>query len=138
MTNDVEALDSLVTDSVVTLFQSGLTLIGTIGILLVPRPEARAADVLRAAAAWSGSLWFRIVSAGAFRRTRETIGAITADLQETLSGIRVVRSFAQERAHEARFAELNEDNREANMSHRAAQRRVLPEPWKCSPAWRSR
>ncbi|HEY2200900.1 MAG TPA: ABC transporter transmembrane domain-containing protein, partial [Solirubrobacteraceae bacterium] len=35
MTNDVEALDSLVTDSVVTLFQSGLTLLGTVGILLV-------------------------------------------------------------------------------------------------------
>src|SRR5262245_53329960 len=34
ITNDVEALDSLVTDSVVTLFQSGLTLIGTVGILL--------------------------------------------------------------------------------------------------------
>ena len=34
MTNDVEALDSLVTDSVVTLFQGGLTLIGTIGVLI--------------------------------------------------------------------------------------------------------
>ena len=34
MTNDVEALDSLVTDSVVTLFQGGLTLIGTLVILL--------------------------------------------------------------------------------------------------------
>jgi len=34
MTNDVEALDSLVTDSVVTLFQSGLTLLGTIAILI--------------------------------------------------------------------------------------------------------
>ena len=34
MTNDVEALDSLVTDSVVTLFQAGLTLIGTIVILI--------------------------------------------------------------------------------------------------------
>ena len=34
MTNDVEALDSLVTDSVVTLVQSGLTLLGTIVILL--------------------------------------------------------------------------------------------------------
>ena len=34
MTNDVEALESLVTDSVVTLFQSGLTLIGAIGVLL--------------------------------------------------------------------------------------------------------
>ncbi len=34
ITNDVEALDSLVTDSVVTLFQSSLILFGTIGILL--------------------------------------------------------------------------------------------------------
>ena len=49
MTNDVEALDSLVTDSVVTLFQSGLTLLGTVGILLYPRRQARAADVLRPA-----------------------------------------------------------------------------------------
>ena len=34
MTNDVEALESLVTDSVVTLFQAGLTLVGAIGVLL--------------------------------------------------------------------------------------------------------
>ena len=40
MTNDVEALDSLVTDSVVTLFQSGLTLIGAIVILLYPRSSS--------------------------------------------------------------------------------------------------
>ena len=63
-----------------------------------------------------GSLWFRLASAGAFRRTRETIGSITAYLQETLSGIRVVRSFAQEPFHEAQFAERNLDNREANMT----------------------
>ena len=49
ITNDVEALESLVTDSVVTLFQAGLTLIGAIGVLVVPRPEARAVDVLRRA-----------------------------------------------------------------------------------------
>ncbi len=42
------------------------------------------------------SLVFRIASADAYRRTRETIGAITAYLQETLSGIRVVRTFGQE------------------------------------------
>ena len=46
-----------------------------------------------------GSLAFRIASADAYRRTRETIGAITAYLQETLSGIRVVRAFAQEPRH---------------------------------------
>src|SRR5204863_871422 len=35
MTNDVEALDSLVTDTVVTLFQATLTLVGSIVILLL-------------------------------------------------------------------------------------------------------
>jgi ABC-type multidrug transport system fused ATPase/permease subunit len=116
MTNDVEALDSLVTDSVVTLFQAGLTLLGTIGILLYLDVQLALITFCVLPLLLAGSLWFRIVSAGAFRRTRETIGAITAYLQETLSGIRVVRSFAQEPVHEHRFAELNADNRDANMT----------------------
>ena len=116
MTNDVEALDSLVTDSVVTLFQSGLTLVGTVGILLYLDVKLALLTFLVLPLLLAGSLWFRIVSAGAFRRTRETIGAITAELQESLSGVRVVRSFAQEPAHEMRFTELNADNQDANMT----------------------
>jgi ABC-type multidrug transport system fused ATPase/permease subunit len=115
MTNDVEALESLVTDSVVTLFQSGLTLIGAIGVLLYLDVDLALLTFCVVPFVAGASIWFRLISAGAFRRTRETIGSITGYLQETLSGIRVVRSFGQEPAHEARFAELNEDNREANM-----------------------
>jgi ABC-type multidrug transport system fused ATPase/permease subunit len=115
MTNDVEALESLVTDSVVTLFQSGLTLIGAVGVLLYLDVKLALLTFCVVPFVAGASIWFRLISAGAFRRTRETIGSITGYLQETLSGIRVVRSFGQEPAHEARFAELNEDNREANM-----------------------
>ena len=115
ITNDVEALDSLVTDSVVTLFQSGLTLIGAIGVLLYLDVKLALLTFCIIPFVGAGSIWFRIASAGAFRRTRETIGSITAYLQETLSGIRVVRTFAREGHHEAQFATLNEDNREANM-----------------------
>jgi ATP-binding cassette subfamily B protein len=115
MTNDVEALDSLVTDSVVTLFQAGLTLIGTVVILLTLDLKLALLTFAIFPLLAAGSLWFRLVSASAFRRTRETIGSITAYLQETLSGIRVVRSFGQEPLHEAQFAELNDENREANM-----------------------
>jgi ABC-type multidrug transport system fused ATPase/permease subunit len=115
MTNDVEALDSLVTDSVVTLFQAGLTLMGTVVILLYLDVQLALLTFCIFPLLAGGSLWFRLASAGAFRRTRETIGSITAYLQETLSGIRVARSFAQEPRHEARFAALNEDNRDANM-----------------------
>jgi ABC-type multidrug transport system fused ATPase/permease subunit len=115
MTNDVEALESLVTDSVVTLFQAGLTLIGAIGVLLYLDVKLALLTFCIVPFVAGASIWFRLISTGAFRRTRETIGSITGYLQETLSGIRVVRSFGQEPAHETRFAELNADNRDANM-----------------------
>jgi ATP-binding cassette subfamily B protein len=116
MTNDVEALDSLVTDSVVTLFQASLTLIGTLVILLSLDLRLVLITTAIVPVLAIGSLLFRIASADAYRRTRETIGAITAYLQETLSGIRVVRQFGQEPRHLAAFAELNEENRAANMT----------------------
>jgi len=115
LTNDVQALDQLVTDGVVTLFQSSLTLIGTTAILLVLDAELALLTFLIFPLLAIGSLAFRIISADAYRVTREKIGWITAYLQETLSGVRVVRSFGQEDRHKKRFAELNAENREANM-----------------------
>jgi len=115
MTNDVEALDSLVTDTVVTLFQATLTLIGSVVILIYLDAKLAMLTFLIFPVMAIGSLAFRIASADAYRRTRETISSITSYLQETLSGIRVVRSFAQEPRHRARFAELNNVNRDANL-----------------------
>ncbi|MEA2428308.1 MAG: ATP-binding cassette, subfamily bacterial, partial [Thermoleophilaceae bacterium] len=116
MTNDVEALDQLVTDSVTTLFQSSLTLIGTAVILVLLDPGLALVTFLTIPILLAGSLAFRIASADAYRLTREKIASVTAYLQETLSGVRVVRAFGQERRHETRFAELNDENRDANMT----------------------
>jgi ATP-binding cassette subfamily B protein len=116
MTNDVEALESMVTDSVTTLFQATLTLIGSIAILLWFDVELALLTFIIFPVMAVGSLAFRLASADAFRRTRETIGQLTAYLQETLSGIRVMRSFAQEPRHNDRFAALNAENRAANQT----------------------
>jgi ABC-type multidrug transport system fused ATPase/permease subunit len=116
MTNDIEALDSLVTDSVVTLFQGGLTLIGTLAILLFLDLRLALITFTVLPLIMIGSLVFRITSADAYRRTRETIGQITGYLQESISGVRVVRTFGQEPRHAGEFAALNERNRGANMT----------------------
>lgn len=116
LTNDVEALDQLVEDGMATLFQSGLTLIGVVVILFVMDAHLALLTFLALPILAVGALAFRIASADAYRLTREKIAAITGYLQETLSGIRVVRAFAQEPRHIARFAELNEENRAANMT----------------------
>jgi ABC-type multidrug transport system fused ATPase/permease subunit len=115
LTNDVEALDQLVSDGVATLFQSGLTLIGVVVILFVLDAHLALLTFLALPLLAVGGLAFRIASADAYRITREKIAWITGYLQETLSGIRVVRAFGQEPRHIERFDELNDENRDANM-----------------------
>jgi ATP-binding cassette subfamily B protein len=115
LTNDVQALDSLVTDGVVTLFSSTLTLLGVVVILLALDVPLALVTFLTFPLLAVASVIFRIASAGAYRITREKIANITAYLQESLTGIRVVRSFGQERRHVGRMTALNEENREANL-----------------------
>jgi ABC-type multidrug transport system fused ATPase/permease subunit len=115
MTNDVEALNQLVTNGVVTVFSAGLTLLGVVVILLALDVQLALVTFVTFPLLAIASVVFRIVSAGTYRATRERIAAVTAYLQETLSGVRVVRSFGQERRHEAVMTDLNEQNRDVNM-----------------------
>ena len=115
LTNDVQALDQLVSDGIVTLFGASLTLVGTAVILLVLDWQLALLCFLIFPVLGIGSFVFRIISADAYRATREKVAQITAYLQETLSGVRVVRVFAQEGRHERVFSGLNDENRVANM-----------------------
>jgi ABC-type multidrug transport system fused ATPase/permease subunit len=116
LTNDVEALDQLVEDGLATLIQSVLTLIGVFVILLVLDFHLALLTFISLPILAVGAFAFRIASADAYRLTREKIASITGYLQESLSGIRVVRAFGQEPRHIKRFAELNDENRAANMT----------------------
>ncbi len=78
-----------------TLFQGGLTLIGTLGILIYLDVHLALLTFTMLPLILIGSLVFRIASADAYRRTRETIGHITGYLQESISGVRVVRTSAR-------------------------------------------
>jgi ATP-binding cassette subfamily B protein len=115
MTNDVQALDTLVTDGIVTMVSSVLTLVGVIVILLAIDVQLALVTFQTFPVLAIGSIVFRIASANAYRLTREKIANITAYLQESLSGVRVVRSFGQEPRHLSEMTVLNEENREVNM-----------------------
>jgi ABC-type multidrug transport system fused ATPase/permease subunit len=116
MTNDVEALDQLVEDGLATLIQSSLTLLGVVVILMVLDFHLALLTFIALPVLGVGALAFRIASADAYRLTREKIASITGYLQESLSGIRVVRAFGQERRHLREFEALNQENRSANMT----------------------
>jgi ATP-binding cassette subfamily B protein len=115
LTNDVEALNQLVTDGIYTIVSAGLTLIGTTVILVLLDPKLALVTFAVFPILAGLSLWFRISSAGAYRATREKLAGVTAYLQETISGVRIVRAFGQEERHKARLAELNAEYRDVNM-----------------------
>jgi ATP-binding cassette, subfamily B, bacterial len=115
ITNDVQALDQLVTDGISTLFSATLTLVGTAVILVLLDAELAMITFLTFPVLLVASVAFRLASAGAYALTRVKIAQVTAYLQETLSGVRIVRAFGQEGRHKSRFAELNDEYRDANM-----------------------
>ncbi|MBJ7353470.1 MAG: ABC transporter ATP-binding protein [Thermoleophilaceae bacterium] len=115
LTNDVEALDQLVSNGAMTLFQSVVTLVAmTVILLLQSVPLALACFAVFPIVALA-SFIFRVVSTDVYRETRERIGVVTAYLQETISGVSVVRAYGREERHVSEFTELSEVNRDANM-----------------------
>jgi ATP-binding cassette subfamily B protein len=61
-----------------------------------------------------GTALYRRFSARAYRRTRERLAEVTANLQEDISGVRVVQAFRRERDNYRRFVEINDEYRAAN------------------------
>jgi ATP-binding cassette subfamily B protein len=115
LTNDVEALETLVTDGPTTLLQNTITLIGSALVLLYLDWQLALATLTVFPGMAIATALFRRYSSRAYRRTRERLAEVTASLQEDISGVRVVQAFRRERANERRFHEVNGAYRQANV-----------------------
>ena len=115
LTNDVDALDQLVTDGVTTLVQSTLTLIGTAIILFFLDWRLALATLSVMPLMAIATAIFRIRSSRAYRAVRERLGLVTATLAEDIGGIRVVQAFRREPRNQRHFEEVNAHYRQANQ-----------------------
>jgi ABC-type multidrug transport system fused ATPase/permease subunit len=114
LTNDVEALDQLVTDGVTSLVQNTLTLLGTAVILFFLDWRLALAVIVILPPLAVATAFFRVRSARAYRAVRERLGLVTATLAEDIAGMRVVQAFAREKKNQALFREVNQHYRDAN------------------------
>ena len=114
ITNDVEALDQLVTDGVASLVQNSLLLVGTAVVLFLLDWRLALATLVVLPLMAAVTVWFRSRSNRAYRRVRERLGLVTATLAEDISGMRVVQSFTREPSSHITFRGVNERYRESN------------------------
>ena len=115
LTNDVEALDQLVTDGVTSLVQNTLTLVGSAIILFFLDWRLALATLTVLPALTVATSLFRKYSARAYRDVRERLGLVTATLAEDIAGMRIVQAFTREPAAERNFREVSEHYRDANQ-----------------------
>jgi ATP-binding cassette, subfamily B, bacterial len=116
MTNDVEAIDQLVTDGVTTLAQSTLLLSGTAFLLIFLDPRLALVTLIVIPFMVIASALFRSRSARAYSSVRERLGLVTATLAEDIAGMRMVQAFVREQRATENFRTVALDYRESNMT----------------------
>jgi ATP-binding cassette subfamily B protein len=115
LTNDVEAIDQLVTDGVTSLVQNTLTLIGTAILLFILDWRLALATLLVIPFMSIATVIFRKRSARAYADVRERLGLVTATLAEDIAGMRIVQAFTREQTNMRNFKAVTEHYRESNM-----------------------
>jgi ABC-type multidrug transport system fused ATPase/permease subunit len=115
LTNDVEAIDQLVTDGVTSLVQNTLTLVGTAILLFILDWRLALATLVVIPFMSVATVIFRKRSARAYASVRERLGLVTATLAEDIAGMRIVQAFTREQANMRNFREVTERYRDANM-----------------------
>jgi ATP-binding cassette subfamily B protein len=115
MTNDIDALDQLVTDGVTSLVTNGLTIVGAAVLLFVLDWRLALATLAIMPLLVLATLMFRTRSARSYALVRNRIGDVSAHLQESISGMRVLKAFRAETRDTTTQVAVNAAYRDANM-----------------------
>ena len=113
--NDVDTLNQLLSQGLVQLLGSLFSLIGIlIAMLALDLPLALVSFLIIPIMLLVTSAFARRARK-AFRTTRETVGDVTAELQEEITGVREAQAFNRTEENIARFRTRNAANRTANV-----------------------
>ncbi|MEM9083059.1 MAG: ABC transporter ATP-binding protein [Planctomycetota bacterium] len=110
-TSDVETLRLFLSQQVVEVGRAVAMFITPIPLMLSIDPRMTIAAVALLPFVFTFSLVYFLRIKSAFKEKDEAEGALTATIQENLSGIRVVRAFARQDYEINRFDEKNEKHR---------------------------
>ena len=115
LTNDIDALDQLVTDGVTSLVTNGLTIIGAAILLFVLDWRLALATLAIMPFLVIATMMFRTRSARSYALVRNKIGDVSAHLQESISGMRVLKAFRAEGRDYDKEVVVNAAYRDVNM-----------------------
>ncbi|MGF1431771.1 ABC transporter ATP-binding protein [Kitasatospora sp. LaBMicrA B282] len=104
MTSDIDALSDFLQNDVATAVVSILTGFGIAAALVVLDWRMSLVVFAMLPILIAATVMFKRVSSKAYEEARDRIGAVNADLQENVAGMRVTQAFRRERVNRDRYA----------------------------------
>ena len=114
-TNDVDKISELVSSGIITGFADLLTLVGIIAIMfsLDSSLSLVSFSMIPIMLIWM-MVWGKRVRK-VYRETRKTIASVSAQMEESVSGIKEIQSFSKEDDTKRQFENINVTNMAANV-----------------------
>ncbi|MFJ5830085.1 ABC transporter ATP-binding protein [Streptomyces sp. NPDC093089] len=115
MTTDVDALSTFLQTGLVTAFVSVVTFFGIMVALLVLDLQLALVVFATLPVLAVATYFFRRSSVRAYELARDRISVVNADLQESVTGLRIVQAFRREQSVADRFGAHSEEYRAARV-----------------------
>ena len=114
-TNDIDKITELVTSGVASVLADLLTLVGIVTIMLWmnPRLSMITFSIIPLMVVFM-YFWGRRVRK-VYRETRKTIASVSAQMEESVSGMREIQSYSKEGETRREFQQVNISNMQANV-----------------------
>ncbi len=116
ITNDTSAIEQAFSFALVNVFSGALLLVWIAYNMLRLSVPFALLSLAVSPLMFIATVWFSGQARKAFRRSREEIGNVNAELQETISSVREVQAFNRADENIVQFKEVNAANRDANVT----------------------
>ncbi|MEM2341557.1 MAG: ABC transporter ATP-binding protein [Candidatus Bathyarchaeia archaeon] len=115
VTNDTDSIGEAFTEGVIHVLSDILSLTLVVGMMIAVNVQLTLASMVTIPLLVLSTVIFQSKFRNAFRITREKISQVTSKLEESLSGIREIKSFSKERDFIEDFQRVNLETMQANV-----------------------
>lgn len=113
VTNDIENVSSTLNSSVIQIFSSLLTLVGTLVVLIWLSPLLTIVTMVIVPVMFLGMKWITNRTGKLYKEQQRRLGEMNGYIEETISGQKIIKSFSQEKKVIEEFRKKNKDLKES-------------------------
>ncbi len=115
LTSDVRYLQDFLTNGLTTLFAAIVSVVAILIVLFTLHAKLAALSLITLPVVLVTVISLRVRIKQAHLMVRETMANINANLQESISGVRLVQAYARQKVNEGHFERINRRNFQATM-----------------------